>query len=659
MTCPGNGSRGTETPNWLFQNWARTKRWVVPIVFNPKNVHQVVAGVQKAESDGGTLKAMGSGWSYSDAALDGTTTHVMNTDGLNRVLNQHRVLNQPVAKPRKAVIPFALKDALQPRQRHFVHVEAGIKLWELNCALDNMRDKFNFGLAMPTLGGDKGQSLAGAISTGTHGSHVDLPPIADAVRAIHLVGPGGQEWWIEREGDKSVTDPVRMATARQGGLLCGDIVVKYEDSLFRAVLVSMGRMGVIYSYVLEVVDAFKLNRTARLSTWSAEQSTVRKIQSLAPGFPFTDPWIEIVVNPYADANGDHACVVTTCDPAGLVAEDNINPPSLDPCATQVVVPVLLALQALLPLEIAAAAAAAVTGLSFLLAIPFVGPPLFALLSAPLIAAATSTLVALDVALADVLAEAAGGTPGAGIADLCNLAAKAGHKELIPALIAPIMKFLRPENEDELGPSYRILTGQDACPRSGSPAPPDPQPLCMRQIDGAELALDLSPGKNNLFDFMSDVFALTDSFYNSNVPVGFAMSLRFSRNTTAMLGMQQFVRTCSIEFMMLRGLDGQADFLQQLFAIARRHGAIPHWGLLNQLTADEVHMLYPEMGKWRLALTEIITGGNGQAATFRSNFSLDRGLEPGTVHRLPLPARIDLFLRRQLALMRLLKPKQPG
>jgi hypothetical protein len=321
--------------------------------------------------------------------------------------------------------------------------------------------------------------------------------------------------------------------------------------------------------------------------------------------------------------------------------------------------VLLALQALLPVEIAAASAAAVTGLSFLLAIPLVGPPLFALLSAPLIAAATSALVALEMALADVLAEAAGGTPGAGIANLCNLAAKAGHKELIPALIPPIMKFLRPANEDELGPSYRILTTQDACPRQGPPAPPQPQPLCMRQIDGAELALDLSPGKNNLFDFMSDVFALTDSFYNSNMPVGFAMSLRFSRNTTAMLGMQQFVRTCSIEFMMLRGLDGQDDFLQQLFGVARRHGAIPHWGLLNQLTAADVHTLYPEMGKWRLALTEIITGGNGQAATFRSNFSLDRGLEPGTVHRLPLPARIDLFLRRQLALMRLLQPTKPG
>ena len=87
MPCPGNGSRGIETPNWLFQNWPRTKRWLVPLVLNPTTLAEVVAGVQKAESDGGMLKAIGSQWSYSDVAVDGTTTHVMNTEKLCNVLN--------------------------------------------------------------------------------------------------------------------------------------------------------------------------------------------------------------------------------------------------------------------------------------------------------------------------------------------------------------------------------------------------------------------------------------------------------------------------------------------------------------------------------------------------------------------------------------------
>ncbi len=56
-------------------------------------------------------------------------------------------------------------------------------MWEHNCTLGGMQ------LAMPTLGGSNGQTIAGAISTGTHGTDVKDRPIADAVAAIHRVGP--------------------------------------------------------------------------------------------------------------------------------------------------------------------------------------------------------------------------------------------------------------------------------------------------------------------------------------------------------------------------------------------------------------------------------------------------------------------------------------
>jgi hypothetical protein len=47
------------------------------------------------------------------------------------------------------------------------------------------------------MGAGGGQSILGALSTETHGSDVQLSPLCDYVRAIHLVGPGGQEWWVE------------------------------------------------------------------------------------------------------------------------------------------------------------------------------------------------------------------------------------------------------------------------------------------------------------------------------------------------------------------------------------------------------------------------------------------------------------------------------
>ncbi len=36
----------------------------------------------------------------------------------------------------------------------------------------------------------------GAVSTGTHGGDFQVPPLSDWVRALLLVGPGGQEWWV-------------------------------------------------------------------------------------------------------------------------------------------------------------------------------------------------------------------------------------------------------------------------------------------------------------------------------------------------------------------------------------------------------------------------------------------------------------------------------
>ncbi len=401
MPCPGGGP-GIVTNNWLFQNYVRTDPKLVPTVFNPTNVGEVVSAVQAAESAGGFLKAIGSGWSYGDVTVDPTTTHVINTALLKNILNDtggRRITPLDPRFPAPTLLPYVLKDILQPDNRYYVHVEAGIMIWELNCRLDAMRDSFNIGLAMATLGGNNGQSLAGAISTGTHGTHVDQPPIADSVQAMHLVGPGGKEWWIEREGENSITDPARMAQAQQAGVLCSDIATIYSDRLFRAALVSMGRMGVFYSYVLKVVSAYKLHKTGKASVWSVEQNTVRNIQATAPLFGYKDPWVEILLNPYPDANGDHACVVTTCDSAALEATNTIDPPTSDPCGTKALVPLLSGLMAQLPLEIGTVAQLAAATFSFLLLIPFVGPALYSVAASSSITSATAALVALEIASA--------------------------------------------------------------------------------------------------------------------------------------------------------------------------------------------------------------------------------------------------------------------
>jgi hypothetical protein len=480
-------------------------------------------------------------------------------------------------------------------------------------------------LAMATLGGSNGQSIAGAISTGTHGSDVDLPPIADRVRAIHLVGPGGQEWWIERSGARAITDPTRLEQARDAGRLCSDIRIEYNDGLFNAALVSVGRMGVIYSYVVEATDAFRLKQTRQKQAWSAASSFIRT--QIRDAVPYAgDQFVEIVVNPYKNATGDRDAIVTrknrTTEP--LSAEGASNEDNFDILCNKTPVNDILGQAAvLLPPMIAAAATAAEAGATLTNLIPIVGPFIFAATSAATITAATTALVALEELIRQVM-NLPGEDLAQKLASILNSMTNLGQKQLVPELTSVLLTTVRnPDEPPKVQKNFRMLTGQLACGQ-----PWQPIATCKRQIDGLEFALDLRRGSERLFGFVDDVFALTDEFYTADMPAAFGLSLRFTKGTEALIGMQQFARTCSVEFIMLRGLKGQEDFLRRLYAIAKTHNAIPHWGLIHEIDAAEVARLYDtRLRDWRAALGRVIEGSGGRADTFRTSYSTTRGLEP--------------------------------
>jgi hypothetical protein len=632
MACTGTGITGiVETQDWLFENWARTRQIVVPFVFNPRNVAEIVAGVQKVETAKGRLKAVGSQWSYSDVAVDDSTTHVINTEFLDNILSGGTAL------PPTSVLPYALKGSLSTMAKYFVHVEAGIKIYALNCTLDAL------GLAMPSLGGNNGQSLAGVISTGTHGSDVNgVPidvngaPIADAIAAIHLVGPGGQEWWIEREGDGSITDPDRMAELRQMDVLCRDIRYEQNTSLFRAVLVSLGRMGVIYSCVLHATDAYGLTENRHTAIWTDERAILRNALNPYLGNKF----VEIFVNPYPDSAGANACVVTTRNnSASGVPFRPDDPPSSAAgdvafkgfCRTPHMTQILVALNLSIGPLIALATSAAVAALASLNLIPIFGPILFATASTGAIVAATAVLIRLQNALLQCLATTPGGNFAEQLSNVVNIAVEAGQQAIIPQIVSSLASSLRPlvrSDGTTIHPltreSYRISTEQFMCPKV-----PEEASNCERNMDGMEFAFDMSAGKENLFTFITNLLALADSFYAAMTPAAFGFSLRFTGKTEALLGMQQFSRTCSVEIFLLRRVTAHERFIPKIYELANSNGGIPHWGLMHSLTKDQVNKLYPGASEWRQALRYIIDGGKGRTETFQSNFSIERGLEPET------------------------------
>ena len=625
MPCIGDGTVGTQTQPWLFLNWAGTRQISVSTQDKPADVRQLVAAIQEVERAGGSAKAVGSAWSYTDAAVDESVTHAIDISALNANLTG----GDPTVPDN--VIPFALKTALRPTPdatttRHFVHVEAGITIYDLNFLLDGLTPK----LAMPTLGGSNGQSLAGAISTGTHGADINLPPIADHVKAIHLVGPGGQEWWLEQTGPASITDPVRLARARDAERLCSDIRIAYDDQLFRAALVSLGRMGVIYSVVVEVVPAFRLEQTRVGSKWSTEAAWIRTNVMTAGGGNTADRAKEFVINPYADTDGDHDCVVTTRNPTQSFPNQAAPSPDLFGmlCNSASIDAVLLSFSAVVTGLIITATAEAIAGLSWLLAIPIVGAMIFASLVTGAITAATTSLLGLQTA---VLATLGGGqTVADKLVRVCNLATSLGLKQLVRDLVVAFTIQQRPADPPGASPvvndGFRLMTSQMAI--AGVPRTPDPP--CLRAVDGLEFAFPATAGQNSLFDFMNDVFALTDEFYNTNMPMGFGISIRITSGTTALIGMQQFARTAHVEFLFIRGLTGQNDFYNRLHDIAAQRGGIPHWGLIHSLDQARVDAIYGNnVVQWRQALARIVAGGSGRTTTFRTRFSIDRTLEPAS------------------------------
>jgi len=130
-----------------------------------------------------------------------------------------------------------------------VRAGAGVTVRELNERL------WEWGRALPVVSGFDGQTLAGAFSTGTHGSVLGQGPMAGVVRSIDLVRVDGIPVRIEPAAGldtrAEATRPLRLIR---------------DDDVFRAARLGLGALGVIHSCVLETVPRFHLEeRTTETS----------------------------------------------------------------------------------------------------------------------------------------------------------------------------------------------------------------------------------------------------------------------------------------------------------------------------------------------------------------------------------------------------------
>ena len=234
-------------------------------IVTPGSLQELVELVQRAEHEGTTVRAVGAGHAWSDAAL--TEGYLVLPERLGGVLDlDDGTLREPA--PRLA------------------RVLAGTHLYALNAALDKA------GLALPQMGGYDGQTLAGVVSTSTHGSGLAWGAFPDLVHSIELVIAGGEVVRVERA--HGPTDRTKFT----GRLL-------QDDDTFHAAVCGIGCMGIAYSFLIEVREKFWLEEVRTLSTWEETRKSLTPAGVLGDGDHY-----ELFVNPYPRDDGQHNLLVT-------------------------------------------------------------------------------------------------------------------------------------------------------------------------------------------------------------------------------------------------------------------------------------------------------------------------------------------------------------
>ena len=179
-----------------WSNWAGSATCRPSSVHYPETVAEIQRAVRSAGSDD-TVRVVGAGHSFPAVA---TSDDVL------------------VSLERYTGVVNADPDAMTAT------VRAGTSIHDLN------RELAERGLALENMGDIDSQAIAGAVTTGTHGTGDDYGVIADTVEAVRLVTAAGEI----RDLDRS------------------------DGDAFRCACVLLGTLGIITELTLSVREAYKL-----------------------------------------------------------------------------------------------------------------------------------------------------------------------------------------------------------------------------------------------------------------------------------------------------------------------------------------------------------------------------------------------------------------
>ncbi|EJT97178.1 gulonolactone oxidase Lgo1 [Dacryopinax primogenitus] len=216
-----------------FQNWAETFRCTPQAVFAPRDFDQCKSILELAKREGKRLRAMGARHSPSD--LWCTNEWMIRMDRIDRLIVWDSPKNSIVAPAGMTL--------------HTLHRKLGIN-----------------GLAMRNVGSISDQSIAGVISTATHGTGWDFPVISGDVLSLTILLANGEIVTCSKE---------------------------VQQDLFLASLCGLGATGLILSVELQLERSFKLQESRERLPF---EIVLKSLDLFAPASEHTRIWW----NPQAD-----------------------------------------------------------------------------------------------------------------------------------------------------------------------------------------------------------------------------------------------------------------------------------------------------------------------------------------------------------------------
>lgn len=209
-----------------MKNWSENQEWNPKQFLQPTTEEEIVKIVQKAVENKQKIRVYGSKHSFT--ALNNSNDISLNLDNYQGLVSIDKSTNQ-------------------------VTVKSGTKLYKLTNLLAEQ------GLALENMGDIDKQSIAGAISTGTHGTGISFGNLSTQITAIKFVNGLGEV------------------------VQCSETE---KQSLFKCLQISLGAFGIITEITLQCVPNYKLKLEKKVEDLETVLKNLNQLNNNNRNFEF-------------------------------------------------------------------------------------------------------------------------------------------------------------------------------------------------------------------------------------------------------------------------------------------------------------------------------------------------------------------------------------